>query len=263
MISFNSQFSYNQNSNVKFGAIPRAEYRTLKNKKVKIYELEKKDLPFIRNFSNNIDTYISKNRIEGKSRQEIIKTSFKVAEELLNVSDKKRGKNHIFIAEAGADISGVLIVNMPKRTPNGKKIYSSRKNCSRKETELNWFATWNNKNKDIKGIGKMLIGEFYNSLKKDRFKKVFVESEIPEKTYAEFFYQKMGFKELTDHRKTISQVETNKDVIKNSGSIMENDEIVPMIVKKNNINRVKEQIFSIFKRKTLSSNSIDLYDVIK
>ena len=56
-------------------------------------------------------------------------------------------------------------------------VYSSRHNPSKNETEIDWLVTWNPDDENIKGIGKALVGEYFRTIKKDKFRDVFVRSE--------------------------------------------------------------------------------------
>ena len=59
-----------------FRAIPLARYQTDKNAFVRIYQLEKRDLPFVTKLSNNLDEYFRTKNIQDESKKEIITNKF-------------------------------------------------------------------------------------------------------------------------------------------------------------------------------------------
>ena len=108
----------------------------------------------------------------------------------------------MFVATQDGSPCGLLVGNIPKHVYDGERIcYSSRHNPAKNETELDWLVTWQPKGKcKIKGIGKALVGEFYRTIKKDKFRDVFVRSEVPENSYASEFYESIGFEQLGKKR---------------------------------------------------------------
>ena len=95
---------------------------------------------------------------------------------------------------------GLLIANMLKLNENGKFVYSSRHNAAKNETEIDWLVTWGVNNKEnIRGAGKALIAEYFRTAKQDKFKDVFLKSELPENSYAQAFDEKSWFERFYDN----------------------------------------------------------------
>ncbi len=150
-----------------------------------------------------------------------------------------------------------MIGNVLKESKNHKTAYSSRKNHARKETELDWLATWNPfLDKKVKNTGKVLTNEFYNTLKQDGFKDVYVRSEVPELSYATEFYSKMGFEELPSGRQSIIKSSTNNYLIGNYDA--SDEDIIPMVATPEKIKIVKKYIGTILNREKSNSASISL-----
>jgi hypothetical protein len=254
----------NQNS-INFTAIPRANYKLAGGENVRILEMETKDLPFIRNLSQNLEQYMDKREIETiTGKRAIIDTAFKIIQEILEKIIKQRKKDNrtrLFVAECNSDICGVLVGGLPKRTAKGSIIHSSRGGAKKDETELNWLATWTPKaNVQRNGVGKALMGEYADTFQKDGFHNAFIQSEIPSLSFAQKFYEKLGFKALSG-QKPHSQVEKNKDIV----HCVEEDydyDIVPMLGNAEDVNNIKREIFSRYKRTELEHKSINLADNI-
>lgn len=151
---------------------------------------------------------------------------------------------------------GRSISCIPKNS-KGTLVYSSRKNKGKHETELDWLTTWNcNPNKKVRNIGKALMTEFYNLLPGDKFKQVYVRSEVPELSYAAEFYKSVGFKELYPERKRIMKYQTNRYTIGEYDS--PNDEVIPMLATNAQIKKIKKEIFKTLERKELTKRSESL-----
>lgn len=252
----------NNNNSTSFTALPRAIYSLPTGEQIKILELEAKDLPYIRDFSKNIKKFMDAKEIESVTdKRLIIDTSFKIIKEMLERITKfgtKENKTRMFIAESNSEICGVLVGGLPKRTPNGKIMYSSRKGCDKKETELNWLATWNpNAKTQRKGVGKIILSEFIDTLEKDGFNKAFIQSEIPELSFAQKFYEKLGFKPMKCGQKPHSQIEKNKDIVTCVEDLYDY-EVVPMLGNVKNIDKAKNEVFQSYERKPLTEKPIEL-----
>lgn len=251
------------NQNISFTAIPRAKYKLSTGETIRILELEEKDLPFIKEFSSNIKKYMDKKEIESVTdKRLIIDTSFQVIKEILKLPEKLRNKTRMFIAESNNDICGVLVGGMPKKTSKNAIKHSSRKFSRNNETELNWCASWlSTPDKPKKGVGKIMLSEYIDTIKHDGFDKMFIQSEIPELSFAKKFYEQMGFKALSE-QKPHRQVEQNKDVVKCVEDLYDYN-IVPMLGDINSINNAKNKVFTEYKRQILPKTSIDLHKEIK
>ena len=116
----------------------------------------------------------------GKAKEESERAEI---EEALNASlailtkNRPDDKTRILMAFYKNEPSSILIGNALKVDKKGHLHYSSRKNHSKNETELDWLATWNKK---IPGEGQATVYEYFFTLLNDGFKQCFVRSEIPE-----------------------------------------------------------------------------------
>lgn len=250
--------SYNlSRPNVNFKAIQLARYKYGKKDFLNVYQLEKRDLSFVSDFSKNLSQYFKDKQINDYSRQEVMKEAFLAAEKILNSPKHIKGKARIFLATKDSNPCGILIGNVLKSSKDKKLAYSSRKNHARKETELDWLATWNPfSDKKVKNSGKALTNEFYNTLGQDGFKDVYVRSEVPELSYATDFYKKMGFEELPNGRESIIKSSTNRYLIGNFDA--SDEDIIPMVATPDKIKIAKRQLSENIKREKLNYTSVSL-----
>ena len=98
-------------------------------------------------------------------------------------------------------------------------------------------------------------------MKKDGFKNVFVRSEVPENSYAQDFYTRMGFKAKWGKRESISKKANNTYLIGNYDT--PGEDIVPMLASKSDIKKTVDSISKDCNREKMSGKSINLQDVIK
>ncbi|MCQ2957874.1 MAG: GNAT family N-acetyltransferase, partial [Candidatus Gastranaerophilales bacterium] len=134
---------------------------------------------------------------------------------------------------------GLLIANMTKINENGKVVYSSRHNAAKGETEIDWLVTWGNKNSKIRGVGKALMLEYFKTAKKDKFKDIFLKSELPENSFAQSFYEKMGFVKFFDKRMKWKSKTTSSYIIPNF--VNSSDMIIPMVITTSRRNKIIAQ----------------------
>ena len=127
------------------------------------------------------------------------------------------------MAFADNEPSAILIGNILKKDKDGNLHYSSRKNHSKDETELDWLATWNKK---ILGEGKVIVSEFFYKIIEDGFKQVYVRSEVPQKSFALEFYKKMGFQPLSKKQRKLQRNNDNSYLIGQYD--IPSDPVVPM-----------------------------------
>ena len=187
--------NYPYKNNISFQAIPLAQYDYLRDrKKVKIYQLEEKDIGYLEHLSENLDKFYKKYDIDNESAKQVIEEAFSAGTEILKRSDTEK-KARILMAFYDNEPSSILIGNALKVDSKGGLHYSSRKNHSKHETELDWLATWNKK---IPGEGQATVYEYFFTLLEDGFKQCFVRAEIPEKSSAVAFYIRMGFEKLSE-----------------------------------------------------------------
>ena len=114
---------------------------------------------------------------------------------------------------------------------------------------MDWLVTWMPKsNNQLKGIGKSLVGQYFSTLKQDGFRDVFVKSELPEISYAQFFYENLGFEKLGDKRAKLTTKTSSQCIIKDFSNNL--DIIIPMIATKNKIrttiNKLKHEMKPLF-----------------
>lgn len=245
-----------------FTAIPLARYRTEPDTFVRIYQLEKKDLPFVSDFLKNINQYFKDKKIDDFAHRQVMEEAFGAVKSILS-SEHPEKKVKSLLAVTDSEPCGILVGNVAKkRNSNNKIVYSSRKNHGRKETELDWLTTWNpNLEKKMKNIGKAIASEYYETISNDGFKDVYVRSEVPEMSYAVYFYKSIGFKELFNERKKIIKYQTNRYLIGNHDA--PKDEVIPMLATSGNIAKVKKNLFKILDRCKIENTSIDISSIIK
>jgi len=245
------QPSYNTN----FKAIPLAKYCYLndKAKDVIVYQLEKKDIDYLKHISENIEAFYKKHEIEDDSTRQVVKEAFEAGVEILKETKYKEEKAKVLLALSEEEPSAILIGNTLKIDKNGKYHYSSRKNHSADETELDWLATWNKK---ILGEGKVIVCEFFHTLLKDGFKQCYVRSEVPEKSFAKDFYKAMGFRILSNRQRKIQRKNDNTYIIGNFDA--PKDMIIPMKATTRNIHRSMNKRSKELMRKELEQFSADL-----
>ena len=249
MINSINQNNKHQNANIKFKAIPLAEYNYLgKSKKVTIYQLKKNDIGYLEHLVANLDKFFKKYDVDNESARQVIEEAFSAGIEILK-RNKSEKKAKILMAFYNNEPSSILIGNVLKVDNKGGLHYSSRKNHAKNETELDWLATWNKK---IPGEGQATVYEYFLTLLKDGFSHCFVRSEIPEKSSAVAFYTKMGFDKLSEIPRKILRKNDNKYVI---GSYDDKcDTIIPMkATVMDMIETIKEKS-SLLMRKQLKVN---------
>ena len=241
--------------NTSFKAIPLAKYGYLndKAKDVIVYQLEKKDIDYLKHISNNIDKFYKKHAIEDESTKQVVSEAFEAGAAILKEDKYKEDRAKVLLAFSDEEPSAILIGNTLKIDKNGRFHYSSRKNHSSDETELDWLATWNKK---ILGEGKVIVCEFFHSLIKDGFKQCYVRSEIPEKSFALEFYKKMGFKPLSNRQRKIQRKNDNAYIIGNYDA--PKDYIIPMKATTRDIMRSIKKRSQELMRKVFEPFSTDL-----
>ena len=254
-------YDFRTHNRVSFTAIPLAKYTPLEENSITIYKLEKRDLPFITKFVKNIDKYFKNKNINGYSTKQVMNESFKIAKDILSNDTKSFEKSEILLGVSDSKPCAILIGNVLKKGANNTLLYSSRKNALKKETELDWLTTWNPfSNKHPYKAGKIITTEYFNTLNKHKFENVYVRSEIPELSFAQEFYKKMGFNNCSTNRELISDA-PNKYILK--GYDNSNDKIIPMLAKNSTINKIRENFSKILNREKLDNISVNIEDVIK
>ena len=250
--------------NINFNAVPLAQWRckTLDNKTkdVVIFAFEQNDINFVRKFVEKTQD-ICKNDLD---KLEIVNSTIRTIRDILDKTNKKNFERvKMFLALNEGTPCGLLVGNVPKLDKDSKQIkYSSRHNSAKNETELDWLVTWQPKGKSkIKGIGTALVCEYFRTVKKDKFRDIFVRSEVPEKSYATNFYEKLGFETIGTKRLKLFNKNSAQYVISDYGE--GNDDTIPMIVTRKNLQDISQDLSKKMTRQEFKQNSIEAEDLIK
>ena len=225
---------------------------------VSIVSFESSDLGFIKSFRDNLNRFSSLSA----TQQAIIDASTNTISAVLQNVNGAFEKVRMFMAIHDGKPCGFLIANIPKRLAGtNAETYSSRHNPAKNETEIDWLVTWSpNRNENIKGIGKAIVGEYFKTVCSDKFRDVFVRSEVPEKSNALFFYQSMGFERLGQKR--------IKLLTKNNGQCFADifsdpeDDVIPMIITRSSLKKKVEELSKKMCRCEFVKNSIDLEKIM-
>lgn len=249
--------------NLNFHAIQLAQWRckTLNNKtkNITIVALEKKDLNFVEKFVEKSDLFCYKDNL----KQELVNNTICTIRDILNRTEKAFDKTKMFLAIHEGTPYGLLVGNVPKKNIDTEQIkYSSRHNPAKNETELDWLVSWQPRGKrKIKGIGKALVGEYFRTVKKDKFRDVFVRSEVPENSYAKDFYESLGFEQMSDKRLKLYNKNSAQYITLDYGE--GNDDTIPMLITRKVLNEIAEYLSKTMMRQEFKRNSIDAEDLIK
>lgn len=228
-------------------------------KNISVVSIEKSDLDFMHNFLSHIENQSVNNN--DKSSKEIMVYGTKTIIEILKSNIPSTDKIKMLVATYNNKACGILVANVPK-IRNQTYTHSSRHNAAKNETEIDWLVTWNpTNNEKLKGIGKALVGEYFHTVKKDKFLKVFVRSEVPEKSFATYFYEKLGFETLNSKRLRLSNKNSAQCIVKDYGS-ESNDETVPMIITKKQLEKKANELAKEMNRQEFKENKLDAKDLI-
>ena len=229
--------------NPNFTALRRAQY-DCKNangdiKPITIYEMEPRDIEYLGKFMDKLEMSDEcKNSKDYDSRMEV--TSGGVLDMYRTCIEKKEGnpafdKTRMFMAFDGNKSCGFIMGNIPKKNEkvDNNIHYSARKESTPTETELDWFATWNEKGGEkLRGVGSALSTEFLISTEKDNFDNIFVQSEVESKGSPAFgVYGNFGFKEL-GKMTTERELFFYKPLLEDSNEL--DSKVIPMLLSKEN-----------------------------
>lgn len=249
-------------NNINFGAKLLSQWRcnnvSSKTKNISIIALEKNDLEFAEKFSKHLEGLKNDNKVV----KEIMDSSSKTILEILKNNTPHSERIKIYIATYDEMPCGIFVANMPKNsTTNDTVVYSSRHNSAKNETEMDWLVTWSPKgNEKLKGVGKALIGEYFRTVKKDKFRDVFVRAEVPEKSYAKSFYEKLGFEQIGNKRLKLFNKNSAQSIINDHTEA--NDETIPMLITRSKINQVAEELAQKMNRKEFKGDSVKAEELI-
>lgn len=225
-----------------------------------VASLEKHDSSFADKFIKSLDNYTRMDSI----KKDILTEAAGTMKKILETGGDMLKKIKIFLAIWNETPCGILIANIPKEDEYGNIVYSSRHNCAKNETELDWLATWTPNPEDkIGGIGKTLIGEYFKTVGEDKFRDVYVRSELPENSYAQSFYESLGFEVIGDKRVLWGAKTSNKALIRKEDDPV-NDRVIPMIATRKNIKRTFHLLSENMNRQEIAEGkSTDISDLIK
>lgn len=231
-----------------------------KAKNISIVAIEKSDLDFADKFVK----YIENLKYDNKVAKEIMNSSSKTMLEILKSNTLGAEKIKMYIATYDEIPCGIFIANMPKELPNQESVvYSSRHNLAKNETELDWLVTWEAKgNEKLKGVGKALIGEYFRTVKQDKFRDVFVRAEVPEKSYAKSFYESLGFEQIGSKRLRLLNKNSAQSIINDYTE--NNDETIPMLILRSKITAMAKELAKKMGRKEFKEylrNAEDLINI--
>ena len=246
-----------------FGAKPISPWRCssyIDNsaRSISIIELEKRDYDFADKFVKSLDSYTGMDSI----KKEILADAAGTLKKVLECGNEYLEKIKLFLATYNNNPCGLLIANLPKIDEYGNVVYSSRHNCAKNETELDWLATWSpSQNDKIKGIGKAIVGEYFKTLRGDKFRDVYVRSELPENSYAQYFYESMGFEVMGEKRLLWGAKTTNKSLIKGADPV--DDRIIPMIATRKKTKDIYNNLSHKMYRQEFVKKSSDISELVK
>ena len=255
--------SSQSNYNPSFNAIQLSQWRcsNAKNtaKNISIVSIEKNDLDFMQKFL----TYIEKQKNDNISAKEIMVYSTKTIIDILSSNLPKMDKIKMFVATYNNLPCGLFVANIPKSYANDETyVYSSRHNSRKSETEIDWLVTWNpTGNEKLKGVGKALVGEYFHTIKKDKFRDVFVRSEVPEKSFAAYFYENLGFERLSTRRLKLSNKNSAQYIVKDYGC-ESNDDTIPMLITRRKLLEKANELAQEMNRQEFKKKSIDAENLI-
>ena len=133
---------------------------------------------------------------------------------------------------------------------------------AKNETELDWLVTWQGKGKPkIKGVGKALVAEFFSTIKKDKFRDVFVRSEVPENSYAMDFYESLGFEQIG--KKRLKLFNKNSAQYSINDYTETDDDTIPMIATRKTIEYMAKELSKTMTRQEFKKASLNAEELIK
>lgn len=225
------------------------------NKNLTVVSLGQRDLPFVDKYIDivNKDTGLS------NIKQVILDSALKTVKTFFESKFDGFDKVKIFMGICDSKPCGLLVANIPKLSENGEVCCTSRHNSSRNEGELDWLVTWGAE-EGIKGVGKALVGEFFKTLKRDKIRDVYVKSELPENSYAQFFYESLGFEYLGEKRAKLER-RTSKPYLVDT-HCSPDDMIVPMIITRKNLRGTLDFLQKSMRREDLNGEVADVEKLI-
>ena len=254
-----SQENYKPSFNAHLLSQWRCSNAKNKAKNISIVAIERKDLNFMQKFLE----YIQNQKNESVSAKEIMVYATKTIIEILDSNLPQMDKIKMFVATYNNKPCGIFVANIPKSYAKDEAfVYSSRHNSAKNETEMDWLVTWNpTGNEKLKGVGKALVGEYFHTVKKDKFRDVYVRSEVPENSFATYFYESLGFEKTSSKRLKLSNKNSAQCVVTDYGSDS-NDDTIPMIITRSKLQAKANELAKEMNRQVFRKNSIDAENLI-
>lgn len=192
------------NRHIRFSAVPQAKYilpavqcPEKLSKEVILYEIEPQDLLILKRLEKQVreETLLSDDNGENRkaAHYSILRYALTHAKRILRhrqePSCQFQDTSVIYLAVADKQPCGLLIGNMPKINQCGQITYTYRDKLPDEETELDCMSTFN---RNIRGVGSVLLSHFYEFCRSLNFKTIYIRSDIPKESIAMRFYEKMG-----------------------------------------------------------------------
>lgn len=273
-----------QVSNVSFTGIPISKYSaTLENSKpceILIYKIEAKDKIFLKKLLKKaqqeelISPDLAQNQTRIKKRDytnfcyELIKNSVNDMLSLFKIKDKlKCADSSIkYLAVVDKKPCGILVGNIPKITPDLKKIVFSNRGKG-KETELDWLVTWKQKGEEkASGIGRTLLAEFFNEVSKlKNTNSIYVRSSLERVSNAKKLYTRNGFRPTSqsfiDYENESRPTDITRFIKKERHKNIDFP-VIPLQMKTKNALASFEQTAKTLNRQALPQESLDLLETL-
>ncbi|MCR5265634.1 MAG: GNAT family N-acetyltransferase [Cyanobacteria bacterium RUI128] len=251
----------NRNNSTNFTANPRASYKLFKETgNAVVCQLEKSDVPFLEQLRANIGKFFEAHNITDEAKQEIIEKALDGSVDFLRAEALPQEKARVLVAISDKKPCGILVGSGLKVDKKGGLHYSSRKNHGSKETELDFFATWDNDKK--KGVGSALMDSYYRAVKGDGFDTVYIRSEVPQLSGATTFYERNGARRLHGEKQQLDLKPSDYDYV--TGQYFDpKDLIVRMKTTSSRMNQtIKDTSRAMQRNGDISHASRDLADMI-
>lgn len=170
-----------------------------------------------------------------------------------------------YLAAVENEPCGILVGNMPKITNDCKRIVFSRRDKAG-DTELNWISTWD---KDIKGAGAALMGEFFAFCTKNpEIESIYISASLLNRTNARKFYDKMGFELAQKRNVPLESITTPRELIKALPATTRTEfkpykgRFYPLEMTVDNAKKKLAEISKVFQRQKLPKESVDLMSTL-
>lgn len=259
---------------ISFKARPIAAYKSFKNTNVRdlvVYSLEPMDIPFLEMLRIQIGQN-SKQKETMPIHQEILIAGLNSIINILKMRKtfEAEDKTVALLSVCNGKVTSIIQGNMPKIDFKQSKIFYSNRGKPN-ESEIDWLTINppSDNQKLPKSASAAIVAEFYKyclSLK-PRVQSIYCRSEIPEKCQKSVaFYKKIGFRPVSttyiDLQNTARPIDTS-DLVTTDSYSLSNDCVLPLVVSRDSIKRVFNQIAKKFSRQSKGKQgSIDLSTIV-